>query len=86
MRRQAEHRIRKAASLARPGWIWAAAMVMHAPSLAAVAVLAWFAFTAEGAALTAVATILFVMALLWAIAMTTDAWHVLRRFARRARR
>jgi hypothetical protein len=86
VRRQAEHRIRKAASLARPGWIWAAAMVMHAPSLAAVAVLAWFAFTAEGGALTAVATILFVLALLWVIAMTTDSWHVLRRFARRARR
>jgi hypothetical protein len=59
---------------------------MHAPSLVAVAVLGWFAFTAEGAALTAVATILFVLALLWAIAVTSDGWQVLRRFARRAGR
>ena len=82
MRRQAEHRIRQAASLARPGWIWAAAMLMNAPALAAVAVLAWFVFTAVSAAPSAVAAILFVLALFWAITVTADGWQVLRRFAR----
>lgn len=85
MRRQAEHRIRQAASLARPGWVWAAALLMNAPTLAAVAVLGWFAFTADAPALTAVATVLFVLALLWAVAVLADAWQVLRRFARRSR-
>ncbi|MDB5954017.1 MAG: hypothetical protein JWP60_625 [Ramlibacter sp.] len=86
MRRQAEHRIRQAASLARPGWIWAAAVLMNAPSVAAASVLGWFAFTADEPALSAVATILFVLALLWAIAVVSDGWQVLRRFARRAGR
>jgi hypothetical protein len=82
VRKQAEHRVRKAASLARPGWIWAAALVMNAPSVAATAVCGWFAFTADGAALTAVAGIIFALALLWVSAITTESWHVLRRFAR----
>ncbi len=85
MRSQAEHRIRKAASLARPGWIWAAAVVMNAPSVAGAALLAWFAFTAEGPALTTVAGVLFVLALSWAFIATADSWQVLRRFVRRFR-
>ena len=83
MRRQTEHRIRKAASLARPGWIWAAAVVMNAPTIAGAVLLGWFAFTAEGAALEAVAGILFVMVLFWAVVVTLDSWTVLRRFTRR---
>lgn len=83
MRSQAEHRIRRAASLARPGWIWAAAVIMNAPSVAGAALLAWFAFTAEGPALTTVAGVLFVLAIFWALIVTADSWQVLRRFARR---
>ena len=83
VRRQAEHRIRRAASLARPGWIWAAAVIMNAPSVAGAALLAWFAFTADGPALTTVAGVLFVLALFWAFIGTVDSWQVLRRFARR---
>jgi hypothetical protein len=47
MRRQTEHRIRGAASLARPGWTWAAALLMNAPSVLGAALIGWFAFTAE---------------------------------------
>jgi hypothetical protein len=85
VRRQAEHRIRRAASLARPGWIWAAAVIMNAPSVAGAALLAWFAYTADGPALTTVAGVLFVLALFWALIVTADSWQVLRRFARRFR-
>jgi uncharacterized membrane protein YfcA len=83
VRRQAEHRIRRAASLARPGWIWAAAVVMNAPSVAGAAVLAWFAFTSDSQPLIAVAGVLFALALFWVVAATADAWQVLRRFSRR---
>ena len=83
VRSQAEHRIRRAASLARPGWIWAAALIMNAPAVAAAAILAWFAFTADGPALTAVAGVLFLLALFWALIVTAGSWQVLRRFARR---
>jgi hypothetical protein len=83
VRRQAEHRIRAAATLARPGWTWAAAVVMNAPSVAAAAVLGWFAFTADEPALSAVAWILFVLVLFWAVLVTMDSWQVLRRFTRR---
>jgi uncharacterized membrane protein YfcA len=83
VRRQAEHRIRRAASLARPGWIWAAAVIMNAPSVAGAALLAWFAFSADGPALTSVAGVLFVLALFWAFVGTADSWQVLSRFARR---
>ena len=86
MKSQAEHQIRRAASLARPGWIWAAAVVMNAPSVAGAALLAWFAFTADGPALTTVAGVLFVLALYWTFIVTVDSWQVLRRFARRFRR
>ena len=85
VRRQAEHRIRRAASLARPGWIWAAAVIMNLPSVAGAGLLAWFAFTADGLALTTVAGVLFVLALYWAFIGTADSWQVLRRFARRFR-
>ena len=85
MRKQTEHRIRQAASLARPGWIWAAAMLMNAPYVAGVSVLAWFAFTADEPTLTAVASILFVLGLLWAFTIVADSWQILRRFSRRAR-
>jgi hypothetical protein len=83
VRRQAEHRIRRAASLACPGWIWAAAVIMNAPSVAGAALLAWFVFTADGPALTTVAGVLFVLVLFWAFISTVDSWQVLRRFARR---
>jgi hypothetical protein len=86
VRSQAEHRIRRAASLARPGWIWAAALIMNAPSVAGAALLAWFAFTADGPALTTVAGVLFVLAFFWAFTATAGSWQVLRRFARRFRR
>jgi hypothetical protein len=56
---------------------------MNAPSVAGAALLAWFAFTADGPALTTVAGVLFVLALFWAVTGTADSWHVLRRFARR---
>ena len=82
MRKKAEHRIRKAASLARPGWTWAAAILMNAPVVAGALVVGWFAFTADEPALSALAWILFVLALLWAVLVTLDSWRVLRRFTR----
>lgn len=69
--------------MARPGWIWAAAVIMNAPAVAGAALLAWFAYTADGPALTTVASVLFVLALYWALIGTADSWQVLRRFARR---
>jgi hypothetical protein len=83
VKRLSDHRIRGAAALARPGMVWAAAIVMNAPAVAAAAILGWFAFTAYEAALQAVAGVLFVLALLWVAIVTADAWQVLRRFARR---
>jgi hypothetical protein len=83
VRNQTEHRIRGAAGLARPGWIWAAAALMNAPALGGAALLGWFAFTADGAALAAVAGVLFVLILFWAVLVTLDSWRVLRRFTRR---
>ena len=83
MRRHTEHRIRKAAGLARPGWVWAAAVIMSGPFVAGAAVLGWFAFTADEPALVAVSAILFVMVLYWAVVITTDSWRVLSRFTRR---
>lgn len=82
--RQAGYRIRGAASLARPGWIWAAAVAMNAPAVASAVVLGWFAFTADAPALCAVAGVLFVLALYWTILVTLESWQVLRRFCRRA--
>jgi hypothetical protein len=83
VRKQTEHRIRRAARLARPGWIWAAAVIMNAPIVAGAVVLGWFAFTADGPALAAVAGVLFVLVLFWAVLVTLDSWRVLRRFNRR---
>jgi hypothetical protein len=59
---------------------------MNAPSVGAAALLAWFAFAADGPALTTVASVLFVLAFFWAFAATADSWRVLRRFVRRLRR
>jgi hypothetical protein len=56
---------------------------MNAPTVAGAALLAWFAFTADGPGLTTVAGVLFVLALFWAFIVTADSWQVLRRFARR---
>lgn len=84
MRQHFEHRIRGAATLARPGWTWAAALLMNAPALGAAAVLGWFAFTADGGALQAVSGVLFGLALFWAVLVALESWRVLRRFARRA--
>ena len=83
MTRQAEHRIRKAASLARPGWTWVAAIVMNAPWVAGAAIAGWIAFTADAPALSTMAGILFGVVLLWAVLVTMESWRVLRRFARR---
>ena len=83
MRKQTEHRIRGAASLARPGRTWFAAIVMNAAPWAAVAVIGWFTFTSDEPAVTAMAGVLFVMALVWSGFVTLDAWRVLRRFTRR---
>ena len=83
MRKHTAHRIRGGAALARPGWTWAAALVMNAPSVLGAAVIGWFAFTAYEPALQAIAGVLFAMALLWAVLVTVDAWRVLRRFVRR---
>lgn len=85
MRTQAGYRIRQAASLARPGWIWAAAVAMNAPAVALAAVLGWLSFTADAAAVAVTAGVLFVLALIWAMLVTLDSWHVLRRLCRRAR-
>lgn len=82
MRKQAEHRIRGAASLARPGWTWAAALLMNAPVVAGAATVGWFAYAADAPALVAIAGILFLLAALWAVLVTQDSWRVLRRFAR----
>ena len=82
MRKTAEHRIRTAAGLARPGWTWAAALLMNAPVVAGTLVVGWFAWTADEPTVAAIADILFVMALLWAVLVTLDAWRVLRRFTR----
>lgn len=83
MRKQTEHRIRAAASLARPGRVWAAALLMNAAFWAGAAVVGWFAFSADEPAVTAIAGILFGMALLWAVLATLDSRRVLSRFARR---
>lgn len=80
---QTQHRIREAAGLARPGWIWAAALVMNTPTVAGAALLGWFAFTADGAGLATVTGVLFVLALYWALLVTLDSWRVLCRFSRR---
>ena len=82
MRKQAEHRIRGAASLARPGWTWAAAILMNAPVVAAAILVGCFAWTADEPALVALAGILFGLALLWAVLVTLESWRVLRRFTR----
>jgi hypothetical protein len=82
MKKQAEHRIRGAAALARPGWTWAAAILMNAPVVAGAAIIGWFAFAADEPAVVAIAGILFAMALLWAVLVTHDSWRVLRRFTR----
>jgi hypothetical protein len=82
MRKLAEHRIRQAACMARPGWTWASAILMNAPVVAATAIAGWFAFTADEPALVALAGILFALALLWAALVTLESWRVLRRFTR----
>jgi hypothetical protein len=82
MRKQAEHRIRQAASLARPGWTWAAAILMNAPVVAGAVILGWFAWAADEPAVGAIAGILFVLVFLWAALVTHDSWRVLRRFTR----
>ena len=84
MNRQAGYRIRGAASLARPGWVWAAAVAMNAPFFAGATVLGWFTFTADGRALAAVAGVLFLLAGFWSLLATLESWRVLRRFSRRA--
>jgi len=83
MSRQAGYRIREAASMARPGWIWAAALAMNTPCVAGAAVLGWFTFTADATALAAVAGVLFFLASFWALLATLESWRVLRRFSRR---
>lgn len=82
MRKQTEHRIRGAASIARPGWTWAAALAMNAPSVAGAGVIGWFAFTADEPAVEAIAGVLFAMALVWALLVSMNSWRVLRRFVR----
>lgn len=83
MRTRTGHRIRGAASLARPGWLWAAAVAMNAPAVGAATLLGWFAFTADAPGLAAVAGILFALLLFWALLVIQDSWRVLRRFTRR---
>jgi len=83
MRKNTEHRIRAAASLARPGWTWVAALAMNAPSVLGAGVIGWFAFTADEPTLAALAGVLFVMALIWALLVTMNSWRMLRRFTRR---
>lgn len=85
MNRFTEHRIRAAAGLARPGWTWAAAVAMNAPTVAACVVVGWFAFTADAPELAALAGVIFVMALCWAGLASLESWRVLRRFTRRCR-
>jgi hypothetical protein len=85
VRNQTQHRIRGAASLARPGWIWVAAVIMNAPAVGGAALLGWFAFTADAPALGAVAGVLFALVLFWALLVTLDSWRVLQRFTRRFR-
>ena len=83
MRKQAEHRIRKAAGLARPGWTWAAAIVMNAPWVAGAATAGWITYGADEPALRTMAGVLFALVLLWTVLVTLESWRVLRRFARR---
>lgn len=83
MRKLAEHRIRGAAALARPGWTWAAALLMNAPWVGGAAIAGWIAFTADAPALSAMAGILFGLILLWTVLVTLESWRVLRRFVRR---
>lgn len=82
--RQTEYQIRCAAALASPGRVWPAAILMNAPAVGGAALLGWFAFTADASALAAVAGVLFVLLLFWAILVILDSWRVLRRFTRRA--
>jgi hypothetical protein len=83
VRNQTQHRIRGAAALARPGWLWPAAVIMNAPAVGGAVLLGWFAFTSDAPALSAVAGILFALVLFWAVLVTLDSWRVLRRFTRR---
>ena len=83
MRKQAEHRFRAAASLARGRWVAPAALLMNAPALAVTAIAGWWALQADEPALEALCWILFTMALLWAVLVTLESWRVLRRYARR---
>lgn len=46
--------------------------------------LGWFWWTADAAGVAAVASVLFVLALFWALLVTLESWQVLRRFCRRA--
>ena len=82
MRKNTDHRIRGAATWARPGWTWAAALAMNAPAVAATCVVGWFAFTSDEPTVAAIAGVLFVMALVWALLVTMNAWKLLRRFTR----
>ena len=59
---------------------------MNGPSVAGAALLAWFAFTAEGRELSAVTGVLFALAFFWAALGTADSWRVLRRYVRRSGR
>ena len=83
MRNHIEHQIRGAAGLARPGWVWAAALMMNAPVVGGAALLVWFAWTAYEPTLRAVAGVLAFLAVSWVLLLTVDSWRVLRRFSRR---
>ena len=56
---------------------------MNAPYVAGAAVLGWFTFTADAPGLAAAAGVLFAVTLVWAVLVTLESWHVLRRFSRR---
>jgi hypothetical protein len=77
------YRIRGAASIARPGRIWAAAVLMNAPVIVGACILGWYAFSAYEPGLKAVAGVLFALAAFWAVLVTLASARVLRRFVRR---
>ena len=84
MRKQAEHRIRGAASVATGAGPLPAALLMNLPAWGVAAVVGWIAMNTDEPAASAIAWLFFAMAAFWAALVTSESWRVLRRFAQRA--
>jgi hypothetical protein len=81
LKRQAEHRIRAAASLSLSSGPLAAALVMNSPGLAIAGAIAWVAWNTYEPAAATIAWILFSLVAIWEIIEVMNSWRVMRRFA-----